>query len=93
MGMHDHTKRCFPQYLQSLQKQVKPKPILFLRHSCKQCCKQALKFHGCNAIETIRRAETDPNAPEGNQCCTSVQSHSDHIEGPLHNLAISTGRE
>ena len=29
----------------------------------------------------------------GNQSCTIVQSHSDHIQGSLHNLAISTGRE
>ena len=65
MGLHDQMKQCFPQYLQSLQKQVKPKPILFPQYSCKQCCKQALKFHGCKATETIRQAETDPNTPEG----------------------------
>ena len=65
MGLHNQTKQCFPQYLQSLQKQVKPKPILFPQYSCKQCCKQALKFHGCKATETIRQAETDPNTPEG----------------------------
>jgi hypothetical protein len=57
--------QCFPKYLQSLQKQANPKPILFPQHSCKQCCKQVLKFYGRKATETIRRAETDPNTPEG----------------------------
>ena len=65
MGLHDYPKKCCPKYLQTLQKQVNPKPILFPQYSCKQCCRQALMFHGCKATETIRRAETDPNAPEG----------------------------
>ena len=65
MGLHDYPKKCCPKYLQTLQKQVNPKPILFPQHSYARSCKQALKFHGCKAIETIRRAETDPNAAEG----------------------------
>ena len=65
MGLHNQTKQCFPQYLQSLQKQVNPKPIPFPQHSCARSCKQVLKFHGYKATETIRRAETDPDTPEG----------------------------
>ena len=60
-----HTKQCFPQYLQSPQKQVNPKPILFPQYSCTRSCKQVLKSYGYKATEIIRRAETDPNAPEG----------------------------
>lgn len=65
MGLHNKTKQCYPKYLQSLQKRANPKPILFPQYSCAQSCKQALKFYGCKATETIRRAETDSNAPEG----------------------------
>lgn len=65
MGLHNQTKQCFPQYLQSLQKQVKPKPILFTQYSCTRSCKQVLKSYGYKATGTIRRAETDPNTPEG----------------------------
>ena len=65
MGLHDHTKQCFPQYLQSLQKRVNPKPIRFPQHSCARSCKQVLKSYGYKATGTIRRAETDPNAPKG----------------------------
>ena len=65
MGLHNQTKQCFPQYLQSLQKRVNPKPIIFPQYSCARSCEQVLKIHGCKATETIRRAKTDPNAPEG----------------------------
>ena len=64
-GLHNYPKQCFPKYLQSLQKQVNPKPILFPQYSCTRSCKQALKSYGYKATETIRRTEKDPNTPEG----------------------------
>ena len=65
MRLHNQSKKCYPKYLQSLQKQVNPKPIIFPQHSCARACEQAPKFHGCKATETIRQAKTDPNTPEG----------------------------
>ena len=55
MGLHDQMKQYYPQYLQTLQKQVNPKLIIFPQHSCARACEQAPKFHGCKAIATTFR--------------------------------------
>ena len=81
MGLHNQTKQCFPQYLQSLQEQENPNRS----YPRNIPANNAVSRRGCSMGAKPQKPSDGrkqiPMPLSGNQCCTIVQSHSDHIQG------------
>ena len=81
MGLHNQTKQCFPQYLQSLQEQENPNRSYPRNIPANNAVSRRCSSMGAKPQKSSDGWKQIPTPLRDNQYCTCVQSHSDHIEG------------